>query len=359
MAVAPPDFKLLFQSAPSLLIVLDPGPDFRIVAVSDAYLRATRAAREAVVGRGFFEVFPETHEGPRATGSGSLVTALERVRSTRTADALNAPVLSADGRLLYIIHRIDSIELEVLRSARERDDAIRRLKTANEELEAFVYSASHDLRAPLRAIDGFCRVFEQIEAGALDSGVRRLLLRIGANVERMEAIIDDLLKLSRIGRTRMVRGRVDVTGVALQVIGEIKARDPQREATFEVAEGMEAWADEGLVRTALENLIGNAWKYTARKPHAHIQVGRRSVVGQNVFYVKDNGAGFDMARASILFAPFVRLHGAEEFEGHGIGLATVRRVMERHGGEIWAESQPEVGTTMNFTLTNNHGGSAA
>ncbi len=344
------DFELLFNSAPSLLLVLEPGRDFRILAASDAYLRATRSSRDAIVGRPYFEVFPEKADGERVTGSATLRSALERVLESRAADSLNSPVVAPDGALRYIIHRVDAIELEVLRSARERDDAIRQLKMANEELEAFVYSASHDLRAPLHAIDGFCRLFEQIHGPALGEPTRRLLARIESNVTRMEAIIEGLLSLSRIGRSHMVRKRVDITALARRVVQELEPRAAGRRVSIDIAEGLEAWADERMLMIALENLIGNAWKYTAQRDSARIEVGRRRIVGQDVFYVRDDGAGFDMAYADKLFSPFVRLHSSAEFEGHGIGLATVKRIVERHGGEVWAEAQPGKGATIHFTL---------
>lgn len=344
------DFELLFRSAPSLLLVLDPGPGFRILAASDAYLRATRSSRDAILSRPYFDVFPEKADGERVTGSTTLRAALERVVETRTADALNSPVLTAAGELRYIIHRVDAIELEVLRSAHERDEAMRQLNRANEELQAFVYSASHDLRAPLHAIDGFCRLFEQIHGPSLGDPTRRLLNRIESNVNRMETIIEGLLSLSRIGRSHMVRKRVDLTALARRVVHDLGPREAGRKVELDIAEGLEAWADERMILVALENLLGNAWKYTAHRVEARIEVGRRRVVGKDVFYVRDNGAGFDMAYADKLFSPFVRLHNASEFEGHGIGLATVKRIIERHGGEIWAEAQPEKGATIHFTL---------
>ncbi len=346
----PLDFELLFRCAPSLLLVLAPTPEYTILGASDAYLRAMRSVRGRIVGRALFDVFPETPEGSRTTGFGSLKAALDRVLATRTPDAMNAPVFSADGRLRYIIHRVDAIELEVLRSARERDEAIRQLKSANEELEAFVYSASHDLQAPLRAIEDFCQAYEQKSGADLEPAMRQLLTRITSNVRRMESIIDDLLALSRIGRVQLLRARVDVTAIALGVVEELKAADPDRSVTVEIAGGLEAWADPGLAAIALGNLIGNAWKYTSRRESAHLQVGRRVVVGQDVFYVRDNGVGFDLALAGKLFKPFARLHGDADFSGHGIGLAIVKRIVERHGGEIWAESQPDLGATFHFTL---------
>lgn len=344
------DFELLFRHAPSLLLVLEAEPQFRILAASDAYLRATRSRREAVVGRAYFEAFPEKEEGERVTGATGLRTALERVLATRAPDALNWPVAGADGRLRYIIHRVDAMELEVLRSSRERDEAMRQLRIANEELEAFITSASHDLRVPINAIDGFCRLFLEIHGEAVDEPTRRLLGRIDSNLSRMDGIIDGLLLLSRVGRAQLVRKRVDLTALARAILGELAARDPQRRVAVEVSEGLEATADERLVQGALENLLGNAWKYTVRREAARIEVGRRRVVGQDVFYVRDNGAGFDMAHAERLFTPFTRLHSASEFEGHGIGLAAVKRIVERHGGEIWAQASPGEGATFHFTL---------
>ena len=345
-----PDFELLFRSAPSLMLVLEPGPDFRIVAASDAYLGATRCARESAIGRPFFEVFPENAEGPRRTGAGSLRSALERVLATGRPDALNVPVFSPEGRMRYIIHRIDAMELEVLRSARERDEALRRLRSANEELEAFAHCASEELRAPMRAIDGFCRVFAEMHGSFLDGEIRRLLARIGANVNRMETIIDGLLGLSRVSRIHMARRRIDVTAAARHVVAKLSAREPERLVAVDIAEGLEAWADEGLVGIVLENVIGNAWKYTRRRPDARIEVGARRTSGRTVYYVRDNGVGFDMANAARLFTPFVRLHDGTDFKGYGIGLTSAKRIVERHGGEIWAESRVGEGATIHFTL---------
>ncbi len=347
---APLDFELLFRSAPSLLLVLEPDPEFRILAASDAYLRATRATRDAAIGHPFFEAFPEKEEGG-VTGATSLRSALDRVLATAMPDALNTPVFAPDGRMRYIIHRVDAMEIEVLRSARERDEAMRRLKSANEELEAFVYSASHDLRAPLNSIDGFCRLYRELHGQDMADDTRRLLARIGASVGRMENIIESLLALSRISRSHMARKRVDLSDVATRVAGELQAANAGRKVTVEIASGLEAWADEQLATIAFENLLGNAWKYTAPREHARVEVGRRRVVGQDVFFVRDNGVGFDMAHAAKLFSPFVRLHPASEFEGHGIGLATVKRIVDRHGGEVWAEAEPDAGATIHFTLS--------
>ncbi len=346
-----PDFELLFRSAPSLLVVLDATPGFRILAASDAYLRVTRSARESVLGRPFFDAFPESAEGPRVTGAGSLRAALERVLASKKPDALNTPVAGRDGRLRYIIHRIDALELEVLRGARERDEALREMRAAQDALETFVQSASHDLRTPLHAIEGSCRMFEELQGASLNGETRRLLARIGVNVNRMENIIEGLLGLSRAGRIHMARKRVDVTSIAKHVVAKLHNHEPERFVAVEIADGLEAWADESLVAIVLEHVLANAWKFTRRRPDARINVGVRDIAGQAVFEVRDNGIGFDMTAAERLFAPFVRLHDGHEYEGHGIGLASVKRIVERHGGEIWAESQVERGTTIHFTLS--------
>jgi signal transduction histidine kinase len=346
----PPDFELLFRSAPSLLIVLEPEPRLRVVAASDAYLRAARVSRESALGRPFFEAFPECRDGPRSTGAGSMRDALARVLATGCPDALNTPVFGADGEMLYIIHRIDALELEVLRAAHERDEALRRAQALDEEGEALGHAVATQLRAPLRAIDAFCGLFTQMHGPFLDGEVRRLLRRIGDKVNRMETIIDGLLGLSRAGRMPMARRHIDVTALARRVVARLAAREPSREVTVEIAEGLEAWADEGLACVVLENVIANAWKYTRRRPHARIEVGARRSAGQTVFHVRDNGVGFDMAQAGRLFAPFVRLHDDIEFEGYGIGLTSAKRIVERHGGEIWAEARPGEGATIHFTL---------
>lgn len=299
--------------------------------------------RESLVGRRYLDLV-EAATLPAARES------LARVVATRLADELNSPVLAPDGSVRYIVHREEAVEVELLRSAHERDEAIRGLQAAKQELEAFAYSASHDLRSPLRAIGGFCALLKNLDPGSLPPIAGDLLARIEANVRSMGEIIDGLLSLSTVDKSRIARREVDVTAMARAIAKDLQFRDPGRAVQVSVAEGLAANADERLLSIVLENLLGNAWKYTARRKGARIDVGARKVVGQEVFYVSDNGAGFDMARAGKLFTPFFRMHSASEFEGHGIGLATVRRVVERHGGQVWAESKPEAGTTIKFTL---------
>jgi len=345
------DFELLFRSSPALVLALQADASFTVVDASDAYLAAARVAREAIVGRPFFEVFPESAAGPGQTGAASSRAALERVLTTRMGDGFNIPVPARDGSVRYVLHRFDAMEPDVLRRARERDDAVRALERANEELDAFVQSTSQGLQTSLRSIESFCRLFEKMRGGSLDEGTRRLLMRVSSQVNRMDTIIEGLLGLSRSGRNPMSRRRVDVSAVVRRLVDQSKLRSPGRVVLVQVEEGMEAWADEALLTMALDNLVSNAWKFTRLRAEARIEIGSTTVAGQAVFHVRDNGVGFDMARAEKLFTPLVKLHHGAEFDGHGIGLATVKRIVERHGGEVWAEARPGEGATFHFTLS--------
>ena len=218
------------------------------------------------------------------------------------------------------------------------------LAAANRELEAFSYSVSHDLRSPLRAIRSFAKMLEEDLGAQLEAGNRDHLARIIAASARMSDLIDALLELSRISRADLTRARVDLSALAASVVDELRQRDLSRGVEVEIAPGLEAQADARLARALLDNVIGNAWKFTANVA-GRIEIGR----ARGAFYVRDNGAGFDMAHAAKLFAPFQRLHGGE-FAGTGIGLATVRRIVERHHGRVWAESAVGSGTTIHFTL---------
>lgn len=350
-SAAPPDFELLWRSVPSLLVVLDAHPEFTIVDASDAYLALVRETRERIVGRPFFDVFPENDKGPGKTGVASSRPALERVLTTHHGDGFNSPVADGAGNVRYIMHRLDALDPDVVRRARERDEAVQRLERANEELDAFAQSTSQGLQACTRAIDSYCRLFEKMRAASLDDGVRRLLMRVASQVNRMDTIIEGLLGLSRSGRSHMSRRRVDVTALVRRIVEHCSARSPDRDVAVHVDEGLEAWADESLLAMAIEQLVSNGFKFTRSRGDARIEIGARMVAGQTVFHVRDNGIGFDMAQAEKLFSPFVRLHPANEFDGHGIGLATVKRIIERHGGDIWAEAKPDGGATFFFTLS--------
>ena len=235
--------------------------------------------------------------------------------------------------------------LEVLVASRTAE-----LTQANRELEAFSYTVSHDLRSPLRSIDGFSRILLQRHGSDLPEESRELLERLSDGALRMGNLIESVLSLSRIGRAPLADEPVDLSGLAQELLAGLRARDPARRVRWTIEPGLVAHGDPGLLRIALENLLGNAWKFTARTDPAEIAVQRVHGEGGGVFAVRDNGAGFDMEHSKELFQPFHRLHRSTEFQGTGIGLATVARIVQRHGGRIWASAVPGQGATFFFTL---------
>ncbi len=236
----------------------------------------------------------------------------------------------------------------------ERNQALQRnaaeLLAANQELDAFAYSVSHDLRAPLRSIDGFSQVLLEDYAGKVDEAGRDSLQRVRAASQRMATLIDDLLKLARVTRAEMRSEAVDLSGMARDIAAELRRTTPARQVEFAIAPGLKARGDSRLLRVALDNLLRNSWKYTANQARPRIEFGSVEGNGGRAFMVRDNGAGFDMQYADKLFGVFQRLHSAAEFEGTGVGLATVRRIIIRHGGRIWAEGAVDQGATFYFTL---------
>ncbi|MET0386797.1 MAG: ATP-binding protein [Polyangiales bacterium] len=234
-----------------------------------------------------------------------------------------------------------------------RREWARELEQANQELEAFSYSVSHDLRAPLRAIDGFSKALLDQQGERLDAQGKTHLERVRAAAARMSARIDDLLALARVSRGPLLRNVVSISALAESIADDLRRQAPERAVNFEIEPGLSARADPGLARAMLENLLANAWKFTGQRIPAQIRVGARATPRGEAFYVADNGAGFDMAYANMLFQPFSRLHKPSEFEGTGVGLATVQRIVARHGGMVWAEATPDVGATFYFTLVSD------
>ena len=227
------------------------------------------------------------------------------------------------------------------------------LKRKNQELEAFSYSVSHDLRTPLRSIDGFSQLLLRDYADKLDERGQDFLRLMHSASQRMGELIDDLLELSRLGRLEMRRERVDLSALARLVAGKLQMIEPERTIQLVIEEGIVAEGDPRLLRVVLENLLGNAWKFTAKSDQQRVQFGAIQKDGQVTYFVQDSGAGFDMAYANKLFKPFQRLHSEADFAGTGIGLATVQRVIERHGGRVWAESAVHQGTTFFWTVSAN------
>lgn len=224
------------------------------------------------------------------------------------------------------------------------------LETVNRELESFSYSVSHDLRAPLRHLDGFSRILEEECASKLDESGRDCLQRIRAAAMKMDTLVNALLQLSRMTRTEIDLHPVDVSAMAREIVGELAKSGPDRNVTVAIEDGVVVMADPRLLWIVMDNLLGNAWKYTSKNNDACIEFGTMEVTGKRACFVRDNGAGFDMAYAGKLFGAFQRLHSEAEFEGIGIGLATVQRIIHRHGGKVWAEGQVGKGATFYFML---------
>lgn len=250
------------------------------------------------------------------------------------------------------LHRMnEALEQRVLERTIALEKANEELALSNKELETFSYSASHDLRAPLRVLDGFSEIVEKDYGHLLPPEGRDYLLRIRLAAQRMGQLIDDLLELARVSRVELGVVLMSLSQLASEVMKDLAAQEPDRQVRVTIAPGMTARADPGLMRIVLQNLLGNAWKYTGKRADAEIEFGvSLTPSGEQAFFVRDNGAGFDMARAQRLFEPFVRLHGAADFPGSGIGLTTVARILSRHGGRIWAEAEKGRGATFYFVL---------
>jgi light-regulated signal transduction histidine kinase (bacteriophytochrome) len=257
-----------------------------------------------------------------------------------------------DFSLLRLLTDQAALTLDYDQLIRQLRDSAAALETSNRELEAFSYSVSHDLRAPLRAIDGFSQALIEDLGPTLAPDSRGDLDRIRGAAQRMAELIDDLLNLARVARAEMEVAAVDLSALARTITADLARMDPNRAASFIIAPGLSAMGDPRLLRLVLDNLLGNAWKFSAHQPEARISFGLapRDAAGPAVYVVRDNGAGFDMAYSEKLFGAFQRLHTVTEFEGTGIGLATVHRIVMRHGGRIWAESAPGCGAAFYFTL---------
>lgn len=283
--------------------------------------------------------------GERRLGVIAIIAAR---RSTFFDDDLALLQLLADQAGVVLEHRRLFEEVHDLNGTLERN--VSELRALNDELGSFAYSVSHDLRAPLRTIDGFSQILLEDKGLALGEDGRQHLDRVRAAATRMGSLIDDMLLLSRITRDDMSPRSVDLTALARSVVDDLRAREPHRKVEFESNGALPARGDERLLRIALTNLLANSWKFTRSRDPAHVSFGGETREGEEVFFVKDDGVGFDMRYAQKLFGAFQRLHNMAEFEGTGIGLATVQRIVHRHGGRVWAESAIDKGATFYFTL---------
>jgi signal transduction histidine kinase len=275
--------------------------------------------------------------------------------------SVRAPLDNSRGEVLTLIHafnemlsQIQAQDAELRRNQEELENRIQErtaeLTAANKELEAFSYSVSHDLRAPLRSMDGFSQALLEDYADKLDAVGADYLRRVRSGAQRMSGLIDDMLALARVTRSSVLREAVDCSALAKSISEELRDAEPRRNVKFVIEDGVVVDADVQLLRVALENLLGNAWKYTSHHDCARIQFGSKRDNGHPVYFIRDDGAGFDPQYASRLFGAFQRLHAASDFPGTGIGLATVQRIIHKHGGSIWAESSVEQGATFYFTL---------
>ncbi|MFL5492815.1 MAG: sensor histidine kinase [Gemmatimonadales bacterium] len=245
---------------------------------------------------------------------------------------------------------LQASELEARDLAEARAELVRDLEHKNRELESFSYAVSHDLRAPLRRIESFSRAVQESQGDRLDDAGRHYLDRVREASQQMSRLIDDVLYLARVTRADMREQEVDLSGLVTLLLDRMREAEPDRQVEVKIRPGITVAADGQLLRIAVTNLLENAWKFTARTPAARIEFGVTNAGGEPAYFVRDNGAGFDMAYASRLFGPFQRLHRASEFPGTGIGLATVQRIIHRHGGRVWAEGMLGQGATFQFTI---------
>ena len=343
--------------------------DGRYLLVNREFERLFRLRREDIVGLTDHDLFPEPVADAFRANDRAAFARGEPVQVEEEAPSEDGPrtyvtvkfPLTDDAGAAYAVCGISTditerkrAEQEVRRLNEELEQRVRQrtaaLEASTRELDAFAYSVSHDLRAPLRSLEGFSQILLEDHADALNDEARRYLGRIQANVERMDHMIADLLDLSRATRSELRRERTDLSTIARDIADELIASHPGRTVEFRIPDGVTAQGDPHLIRLVLQNLLGNAFKFTAGRPDATVALEVEMAEGVEVYVVRDNGAGFDMRHAHKIFDPFQRLHAASDFEGTGIGLAIVQRIVSRHGGRIDAEGTPGAGAAFRFTL---------
>ena len=354
------------ENLPNMIFVKEAGK-LRFVRFNRAGEELLGHPRETLLGKNDYDLFPKeqadffTSKDREVLESRNLLDIPEEPVLTKNGrrrflHTKKVPLFDEKGRPEYLLgisediteHKQAREQIENLNRALELRAA--QLEAANNEMEAFSYSVSHDLRAPLRSIDGFSQALLEDCAERLDERGKEHLQRVRAATQRMGQLIDDLLGLSRLSRAEMRRERVNLGGLAKRIAEELQRSDPARQVAFSISEEAVAEGDARLLSVALENLLRNAWKFTRNRPLAHIDFGTERHNGGRAFYVRDDGEGFDMRYADKLFGAFQRLHSSKDFEGTGIGLATVARIVHRHGGRVWAEGSVGSGATFHFTI---------
>ncbi len=351
--------QTLMDNTPDHIYFKDAGSRFVRNSRSQARMMGLKDPEQAV-GKTDFDFFPVEH------AQRSFDEEQQVIKSGRPLINIEERVLWPDGHITWVsttklpyrdaagnVIGTFGISREIT-ERKQAEEALRRsnaqLEAANKELESFSYSVSHDLRAPLRSIDGFSLALLEDFGEAIPAEGRGHLERVRAAAQRMAQLIDDILELSRVARAPLARRQVDLSALAESVAGELQREQPDRKVELVIQPELSVEADPALLRIALENLMGNAWKFTSKREAAHIELGVQNGAGEPVFFLRDNGSGFDMHYVEKLFGAFQRLHTNEEFPGTGIGLATVQRVFHKHGGRVWAEGEPNRGATFYFTL---------
>ena len=360
------DLRRYMESAPAAIATFD--LEMRYLAVSQRFRDDYRLGSRDLLGVSHYQVFPEIPQKWREVHKRCLQGAVERCDSEPFLRADGSkqwvrweiqPWRRADGSIGGIIlisediSRQKEAEEEILRLNTVLEQRVRErtaeLEAANRELHAFSYSVSHDLRAPARRIDGWSLALLEDYGAHLDARATTYLARLREEAAHLESLIDGMLRLSRVSSVGMLRETVDLSSMVRSICGRFRENTPGRQLEFVIEPGLTVWGDANLLEIAITNLLSNAVKFTAPRHVAHIAFGTQGGAG-SPFFVRDNGVGFDMAYASNLFAAFERLHKASQFSGTGIGLATVQRVIHRHGGRVWAEAAPEKGATFYFTI---------
>lgn len=351
-----------------LMIFLKDAQELRYRLFNKAGKALLGLTEEQLIGKSDHDFFPPDQveffigKDRETLSGGKLVDIPEEPLLTVSGELIylhtrKVPILDEQGAPAYLLGISEDItemkknQEEIQSLNRQLEEQIRNLNAVNKELESFSYSVSHDLRAPLRTIDGFSQAILEDYGDRLDEDGKRYLSRVREGSQYMARLIDDMLNLSRLTRGELRKEEVDLSDIARTIVADLRSCEPDRQVQFLIQDNLRAEGDKRLLRAVLENLLGNAWKFTSHHPTALIEFGMTEQEGRPVYYVRDDGAGFDMAYADKLFGAFQRLHNTTEFSGTGVGLASVQRVIHRHGGDIWAHGEVEKGATFYFTLS--------